>query len=584
MQHVRKHVLSFTLQILIVVIFLDAIVGFTSSPVKQPTPELIERIQNAMQLTTAGQTNITAASLAVDEWKVTRQQETFDQTLPSIQMLCNTLYASSLSRIGKDRDALRIHNETLLMMDQCRNQDLNFDTVLQTRIGRAESFIRLLNYDSAKMEYISLLQFLRELVQDFSSIQLQMSKLLYAAATCELRMGNPIGAIEMIESVVEQGNVDIFEAFDGDLIGLYGVLLYECNKNIEKGKAMIQHAAANDSASPVYKWFHDVLNAKENVESNSFQTCLQDKNAFLRLVTMNLGPFDDPALLHLDDKVFLNDLLQEETSEHCTTHCLPKGFVLPREKDELKQYYKSNPSITSWMKKERSGYGSHGNQIIEKNEIQDILGKDLSQYDDEILCQRLIEPSMLLEGRKFTIRVYVIYFQESSIGKGDDDFRILNEGLVKLAEEEFVQGVDHLNVNRMYMTNSGRIEGDGMLQYDLNALKSFMDDSDNGSFEELWKRVNESICFVMERFQNYKERTNVGVQSTTCSKMLSSSIPKILGFDYIVDDEKQPWLLEVNRFPGLEPRGAVDEAIKRSVVNLAWELASRKINDAESDC
>ena len=121
---------------------------------------------------------------------------------------------------------------------------------------------------------------------------------------------------------------------------------------------------------------------------------------------------------------------------------------------------------------------------------------------------------------------------------------------MKLAEEEFVQGADHLNVNRMYMTNSGRIEGDGMLQYDLNALKSFMDDSDNGSFEELWKRVYDSICCVMERFQNYKKRTDVGVQSTICSKKLSSSVPKILGFDYIVDDEKQPWLLEVNRFPG----------------------------------
>lgn len=557
MQHIRKYVLSFLLQILIAIIFtrIDVIVGFTSSPVKQPSSELIQRIQNAMQLTTAGQTNITAASLAVDEWKVTRQHKTFDQTLPSIQMLCNTLYASSLSRIGKDRDALRIHNETLLIMDQCKSGELNIDTVLQTRIGRAESFIRLLKYDSAKMEYISLLEFLREHVQDMSSIQLQMSKLLYAAATCELRSGNPIGAIEMIESAVGQRTVDIFDAFDGDLIGLYGVLLYECNKNIEKGKVMIQHAAADDTASPVYKWFNDVLNGKENVENNSFQSCLQDtlqdKNAFLRLVTMNLGPFDDPTLLQLDDKVFLNDLLQEESSAHCTTHCLPKGFVLPREKDALKQYYQSNPSITSWMKKERSGYGSHGNQIIDRDEIQEILRKDLSQYDDEILCQRLIEPSMLLEGRKFTIRVYVIYFQESSIGKGDDEVRILKQGLVKLAEEEFVQGVDHLNLNRMYMTNSGRIEGDGMLQYDMDALKSFMDDSGTGSFEDLWKRVNESISCVMERFRNQKEQIDAGgAQSTVCSKMLSSSVPKILGFDYIVDDEKQPWLLEVNRFPG----------------------------------
>ena len=52
------------------------------------------------------------------------------------------------------------------------------------------------------------------------------------------------------------------------------------------------------------------------------------------------------------------------------------------------------------------------------------------------------------------------------------------------------------------------------------------------------------------------------------------TVPKILGFDYILDSTEQPYLLEVNRFPGLEPRSAMDSDVKHAVVYDAWIAAS----------
>lgn len=50
-----------------------------------------------------------------------------------------------------------------------------------------------------------------------------------------------------------------------------------------------------------------------------------------------------------------------------------------------------------------------------------------------------------------------------------------------------------------------------------------------------------------------------------------------MGFDYIVDANRRPFLLEVNRFPGLEPRDANDTVVKRAVVLSAWALAYNRL-------
>ncbi len=47
-----------------------------------------------------------------------------------------------------------------------------------------------------------------------------------------------------------------------------------------------------------------------------------------------------------------------------------------------------------------------------------------------------------------------------------------------------------------------------------------------------------------------------------------------MGFDYIINPSYDPILMEVNRFPGLEGRGKLDQKMKYQVVKTAWNLAS----------
>jgi mevalonate pyrophosphate decarboxylase len=45
----------------------------------------------------------------------------------------------------------------------------------------------------------------------------------------------------------------------------------------------------------------------------------------------------------------------------------------------------------------------------------------------------------------------------------------------------------------------------------------------------------------------------------------------------MIDAFEKPWLLEVNRFPGLRPRSSMDTTVKQSVVYDAWLAAADRI-------
>jgi hypothetical protein len=44
-----------------------------------------------------------------------------------------------------------------------------------------------------------------------------------------------------------------------------------------------------------------------------------------------------------------------------------------------------------------------------------------------------------------------------------------------------------------------------------------------------------------------------------------------------MDAYRNPWLLEVNRFPGLEPRSSMDAAVKQTVIYDAWLAAADRV-------
>jgi hypothetical protein len=126
------------------------------------------------------------------------------------------------------------------------------------------------------------------------------------------------------------------------------------------------------------------------------------------------------------------------------------------------------------------------------------------------------------------------------------------------------------------MTNSGR-EPDAR-QEDLRFLEREFSRA-GWSFSDLWKGITESVRDVM-RVYDEKTRALVSPDDETVPSRLHLAklgLPKILGFDFIVDASRNVWLVEVNRFPGLEARDSKDSPAKQQIIRDAWQMAGRRI-------
>lgn len=284
---------------------------------------------------------------------------------------------------------------------------------------------------------------------------------------------------------------------------------------------------------------------------------------YLILIQINATPLDDFNLLYLDDKIELHKLMRQRED---TLTFWPIGFVLPEQIAHVSGRISGETSLTTglWISKSRAGYGSHGNRILTPEEVHDlsISSHDNGKNTESYLLQRLIEPPLLLHGRKFSLRVYVVYFSPEEV-------YISTQGLVKLASVPFTEqsGTEA----SAHLTNSGREfamtqHGLGFLENELANTKA----SPGQNFDDVWKKIRHVAAEVLLNLTKLHQQIGEDGERRRREKWC---IPKILGLDFVLNAHEQPWLVEVNRFPGLEPRDESDRSIKYQVVRDAWKKA-----------
>jgi Tubulin-tyrosine ligase family len=292
----------------------------------------------------------------------------------------------------------------------------------------------------------------------------------------------------------------------------------------------------------------------------------------------------------------------ESTTTH---HYWPRGVVVSMlEHQSLFDWNTtSTRDLPMWIAKERAGYGSHGNTLVRaSSETVQALGHSLAARDDQndlLLLQQMVTRPLLVQGRAFSLRVYVTLVSRDTQRRNKSTlhgaqsplpcspFRayIATEGLVKIASVPLIKtggsqapnkdrvesdGFDKNDIDpRMYLTNSGREEG--MNQAAFQYLRQQMSDV---AFQTIWTSIVSAVSSVMARYSTMVQET-----SLTPSPVARLGLPKILGFDFVVDQSRQAWLVEVNRFPGLEPRNDHDDAlVKHQVVRDAWWVAATTVS------
>jgi tetratricopeptide (TPR) repeat protein len=522
-------------------------------------------LRDAIQLSNMSTKNITAARQSCRIWNELLNDDDssgFQRTHPpNVVALSLALYASCLVRTGQDAQAVTVY-EKAFALDPTQ-QDL--------RLSQAYALQRLLRYADAE--------------RIFRSLESEVGWV--SAATCALRLGDLSLAHSSIVDIVQSSTASQGSGTSPSLSlqGMVGTLQYLKSGVLDESNNLLGSASRSprEDDRMMYRWIDVVLAAQrgdELINNYDINHPTRINDPLVALLKLNLCAFDDPSLVLLDDKVHLHRILSKYGER--TKAFWPSGTILSKASmttvDIKEMFNQGDDSDSLYFLKERSGYGSHGNRILSRAQVDEMIMEWQQQEhqqpvmgstkdDREKLLQTMVQSPLLILGRKFSLRIYVIFFSTCEV-------YISSSGLVKLASLEFEQD-DSTSTStrltldpRVHVTNSG--SGLDMEQYDLQYFRSYLKTLDQ-SFDVFWEKLETAVRVVIDCYD--QERPKLGWDFNR----ESLGIPKILGFDFVVDQDVQPWLVEVNRFPGMEPRDDSDRSVKTTVIHDTWARASERL-------
>lgn len=231
----------------------------------------------------------------------------------------------------------------------------------------------------------------------------------------------------------------------------------------------------------------------------------------------------------------------------------PKTFILPQEAGELEQ--EMGEVEDYWIVKPCAS--SQGKGIFLVTRFGEIPRKEC------VVCKYVSNP-LLIDGFKFDLRVYVAITSIHPLR-----IYIYNEGLVRFATQKF--SLDRVS-RYMHLTN-----------YSLNKnSKNFVENRDaredaRGSkwsmtaWRKLLREKNIDDGLIWSKIQDIIIKTVLSVEGVVFSHV-QMTVPyynncfELLGFDILIDDYLNPWLLEVNRSPSLNCDSPLDQKIKGELI------------------
>lgn len=265
-----------------------------------------------------------------------------------------------------------------------------------------------------------------------------------------------------------------------------------------------------------------------------------------------------PGMLCIAHKVDLVRLYNKMTRKLPNIYNFhPKSFIIPLELLELQKYMISIPKKSERTIIVKPDCGSQGKGILI---IQDF--DDLDDYDENAVAQYYIPP-LLLNGKKFDMRIYVLV-------TSCDPLRIyiLNEGMIRFCTEDY-RPPKASNLDEVYshLTNFSLNKKNSA--FDFNENKKYMtvvfeELKNNGvDIEKVQKEIDRIIRLTLIAAQpslasNYHIAVNANDGKSRCFE--------ILGFDILLDSKAHPWLLEVNCMPSLANYSEFDMKLKTKVI------------------
>ena len=257
------------------------------------------------------------------------------------------------------------------------------------------------------------------------------------------------------------------------------------------------------------------------------------------------------------DNLYINYLKMQKKFKEDYNY-MPFKYILPQDRDTvqeiMKEYNIFNIKEIYIVKPLASTHGK-GVRIL----------TDPTAVPTKGILEKYIYNPHLINRRKYDMRIYVLV-----TGFRPLKIYIYDNGIIRFCSEKYTTDAEKLNNNYIHVTNysvnkaldilrKGEQEIDFEIKWSLLALKGyFLEKKIN--FEPIWKRIKD---IVIKTILSVFDLSTPALKSF---KLTSCNLFELYGFDIILDNQLNPWLLECNINPSLNCDMDVDTKVKSKLI------------------
>ena len=289
---------------------------------------------------------------------------------------------------------------------------------------------------------------------------------------------------------------------------------------------------------------------------------------------------------------------------------VPETFILPEDANYFLEKYKSiisnlsSSKIKFIVKPVGSSRGRGIRILSDKSEFKHLCKVSQIRHGKNYLISKYISKPHLINNKKYDLRIYVLISSLCPL-----KIYMYKEGLVRFATEEYTKGdydnvfvhLTNYSINKhntqrykINMNNSNNIN----LNNTINNNNNLTNNNNNENYQnyqnyskwsldeykEYFEKNNQEECYnnIMNKVKDIIVKTIISSLDDISADIVNgkkNSLFELYGFDILVDNKFNTWLMEVNVGPSMKCGSPLDKMIKTNLVSDIFNVIGIKFYD-----
>jgi hypothetical protein len=246
-------------------------------------------------------------------------------------------------------------------------------------------------------------------------------------------------------------------------------------------------------------------------------------------------------------------------------HYMPETYCLPRDYDIIAEKVK-DLDLTDiknlWLVKPVASSRGRGIRLL----------TDIENIPKKTIVTHYIYNPHLINGKKYDLRLYLLVTGYTPL-----KIYLFDDGLARFCSEEYDLNPEKMNDRYIHLTNysinktslnfeqNDSVNDEFGEKWTLNTLKNYFK-KNNLNFGKVWEKIKDIIVKIILSV------TGMAIPLIKNFHLSSGNLFELYGVDILLDENLEPWLMEVNLNPSLNCDSQLDLKVKSKLLTDIFNI------------